>query len=81
MRYETRWANTGRSIPEEWRSGIKGHCRLAATVEDSLHTPEVSHFLEGMDRLSEEPEPISSKGFLVTLSRMFLFTLPSHRIR
>ena len=81
MRQETCWSNTGRAIVQEWQSGAKGRRRLVAALEDSLLAPELKDFLEGMDPSEEEPEPINSKGSLVTMARMFLFTVPSYRVR
>ena len=38
-------------------------------------------FLDGMDAAVENPEPMRSRRFWVTLSRLFLFTVPGYRVR
>ena len=81
MRQETCWANTDKAIVQEWQAGTQGRRRLVTAAEESVQSPELRDFLEGMDPTNEEPEPMSSKGFLRTLSRTFFFTVPSYRVR
>ena len=63
------------------RPGSKGQRMLVASIEESMQSPELQDFLEGMDAVPEEPQPINSNGFLVMLSRTFFLTVPSHRDR
>ncbi len=44
-----------------------------------MATPELREFLEGIDSTAEKPAAMSSGGFLKTMSRLYLFTLPSLR--
>ena len=81
MRYETCWASTDRAIVQQWQAGSKGRRALVAAMEESLYSPEMQEFLEGMDPVDESPEPLNSKGFLVTVSRSLFFTVPSSRSR
>lgn len=81
MRQETCWANTEKAIVTEWQAGTRGRQRLVAAAEESVRGPELRDFLEGMDPTNEEPEPMSSRGLLTTLSRALLFTVPSYRVR
>ena len=81
MKHETCWASTDRAIVQQWQSGAKGRRTLVASVEETMQSPELQDFLEGMDGTAEEPEAIHSKGFLVMLSRTFFLTVPSYRVR
>ena len=81
MRQETCWANTDKAIVQEWQAGTQGRSRLVAAAAESVQSPELRDFLEGMDPTNEQPAPMSSKGLLKTLSRTFFFTVPSYRVR
>ncbi|KAK9836640.1 hypothetical protein WJX74_005022 [Apatococcus lobatus] len=81
MRQETCWANTDKAIVQEWQAGPQGRRRLVAAAEESVQSPELRDFLEGMDPTNEQPEPMSSKGLLRTMARTFFFTVPSYRVR
>lgn len=81
MRYETCWASTDRAMVTQWQAGSKGRRALVAAVEESLYSPEMQEFLEGMDLVDENPEPLNSKGYLVKLSRSLFFTVPGSRSR
>lgn len=79
MRYETCWASTDRAIVQQWQAGFKGRQALVGAVEESLYSPEMQEFLEGMDPVDENPKPLNSNGGLLTLSRLLFFTVPSSR--
>lgn len=81
MKHETCWASHEQSIADLWRIGRKGRLRLAASLAKIIKSPELQDFLEGMDPIVEEPESMTSTGYLIALSRLFLFTLPNHRAR
>ena len=81
MKHETCWASTDKAIVQQWKSGRAGRRQLVRSVDETLATPELRMFLEGIDGTAEVPEPMSSRGFGTTLSRLFLFTLPSMRAR
>lgn len=81
MKHETCWASHEQSIADLWHAGHKGRLRLAASLAKIIRSPELQDFLEGMDPIVEEPETVTSKGCLMALSRLFLFTLPNHRAR
>ena len=81
MRHETCWASTDRAIVQQWQAGSKGRRALVAAVEESLYSPELKEFLEGMDPVHESPEPLNSKGSLVKASRLLFFSVPTYRSR
>ena len=81
MKHETCRASTDKALVDLWQAGGKGRCALNAAITDTLQSSELQGFLESLDAMHEEPEPIGAKGFRVLLSRMFLLTLPSNRPR
>ena len=81
MKHETSWANTDRAIVEQWQSGSSGRRKLIEDICETLRSPELGDFLEGMDPTVENPPAMRSRGFLTLLSRLFLFTVPTYRVR
>ena len=81
MKHETYWANTDRALVDQWQSGRAGRLSLIAAIQETLRGPDLRDFLECMDAVCEEPEPFKSKSLWVTLSRLFLFTVPRYRIK
>ena len=81
MKHETCWASHEQSIADLWRTGRKGRLRLAASLAKTIKSPELQCFLDGMDPIVEEPENMTSKGYLMALSRLLFLTLPNHRAR
>lgn len=81
MKHETYWANTDRALVDQWQSGRAGRLSLIAAIQGTLRGPDLQDFLECMDAVCEEPEPFKSKSLWVTLSRLFLFTVPRYRIK
>ena len=81
MKHETCWSSTDKAIVQQWQSGRAGRRRLVHSVHETLAELELRMFLEGIDGTAEAPEPMSGRGFLTTMSRLFLFTLPDTRAR
>ena len=81
MKHETSWSNTDDAMVQLWRMGTKGRHKMRQAVDEALRSHELRDFLEGMDAVVEEPEPIFSKGILRGMLRIFFWTLPNYRAR